>query len=148
MLDHELCQPTPYVIDAIESLRPPLKPQPLRIEDCTTPELRLEYIAQWLEAGGDARYGINGFDMRWWHNPEAECGTTCCIGGAARTWFGDAYTSLGLSNVAGYELFYPPDMINVEYVDYRNITPAWAARCIRKYQQTGTVDWEGTRNEP
>jgi hypothetical protein len=29
--------------------------------------------------------------------------------------------------------------------DLGKITPAWAARCIRKYQREGVVDWKGTR---
>lgn len=139
------------VVAAIEALRPPMQPTPLRIEDCTTPELRLEYIAQWLEAGGEARHGIAGFNMGLYYQ-QRSCGTICCIAGAAVQFFDPrgvreidaciperARDLLGIE--AGNRLFVPigwrenPDQF----------TPAWAARCIRKYQRTGIVDWEGTR---
>jgi hypothetical protein len=136
MLDLEV---THEVADAIESLRPS---RHLTIEDCTTPELRLEYIAQWLEAGAPHRYGVVGFDMSDVEN-ETNCGTVCCIAGAARMFFGKenvAADTIGLKFPHAQMMFIPPHW-NVP----SRYSPAWAARCIRHYQKTGIVDWEGTR---
>ena len=42
-------------------------PKRLTREECTTPELRLEYIAQWLEAGAPARGMVSlGFACPTW----------------------------------------------------------------------------------
>lgn len=127
---------------------------------------RLTTIAEWLEAGAPFRDGVDGFDMDYWCDPIAECGTACCIGGAAQQFFapetyddrfyGDTICNyvnwkasaetLGLSEATAQQLFYPEEFS--EYVEYSAITPAWAARCIRKLIEKGEVDWEGTRGEP
>lgn len=103
------------------------------------------------------------------------CGTACCIAGtavmlmdptAAREFiedardtaighesnYGEAPFFTGLFEIAtdlleltddqASELFTPS---NVESDSWRDITPAWAARCIRKLVATGEVDWLGTR---
>lgn len=127
-------------------------------EECTTPQLRLEYIAQWLEAGGEAREGIAKFCMPRWH-ARTDCGTTCCIGGAACMFFpfqgmwengtsNDAAEIVGMDLNAAYRLFFPgSDSCSHGNPCHPAImaSPAWAARCIRKYQREGIVDWEGTR---
>jgi hypothetical protein len=146
MLDIEV---SPEVADAIAEIGRKDKgtneclAKPLTREDCTTPELRLEYIAQWLEAGGEARYEVKGFEMNTW----GHCGTVCCIAGSAEVFFRDTHLRaaariLGMNYRQANELFWlqgAPD----EY--FLEITPVWAARCIRHYQKTGVVDWEGTR---
>lgn len=114
---------------------------------------RLTTIAEWLEAGAPRRDGVDGFDMRAWRDPFASCGTTCCIAGAAVEFFGNggrddiAYTAarlLGLEELPWMRLFIPA----FRKARIGDITPAWAARCIRKLIATGEVDWEGTRGEP
>jgi hypothetical protein len=121
-------------------------PKRLTREECTTPELRLEYIAQWLEAGGDERHGVAGFDMGLIYQTKS-CGTVCCIGGAALRFFSDGdYADLDKARrLLGFgpegRIFTPRGWLG----DSSIFTPAWAARCIRKYQRTGVVDWEGTR---
>ena len=111
---------------------------------------RLNIIAEWLEAGAPHKDGIDGFNMEDWHK-EDECGTTCCIAGAAIQFFetdSDPNTPLqtaarliGLDSRDASELFYATDVDD----PLENISAAWAARCIRKLIATGEVDWEGTR---
>lgn len=113
---------------------------------------RLTTIAEWLEAGAPHRDGVDGFDMSCWVKVEAACGTTCCIAGAAATFFtATTYPGfsagqkvLDLSSGKAQTLFCPHIDRHVESLDA--ITPAWAARCIRKLIATGEVDWEGTRD--
>ena len=137
---------------------------------------RLDQIACWLEAGGD---GQRRFDMRvgleldkkpnWFRSPD-DCGTTCCIAGAAVSMFAEriswskrrhrevntgllfaarvdwpqvrcrARDLLGLSAAQAEELFLPDG--------YRTgkIDAAWAARCIRHFMATGEIDWAGTKD--
>lgn len=141
----------------------------LRMKDCTTPELRLEYLARWLERGGEARYNVAEFDMAVTIQPieaRQSCGAACCIMGAACLFWGpagvdadnpllylgyeseDARNLLGLSHEQRNDLFYAG--LNAEegdedYVSLEEITPAWAARCIRKFMAEGVVDWIGTQ---
>ena len=143
--------------------------RPLTREECTTPELRLEYIAQWLEAGAPERHGIAGFWMpdmvskaeslrksSYYKGSLAiqsipVCGTVCCVAGTANVWWGagaSVYDSvrakelLGLSEDNGQIMFFADSYTDIKL---RDVTPTWAARCIRKYQREGVVDWEGTR---
>jgi hypothetical protein len=123
----------------------------LSIADCTTPELRLEYVARWLEAGTPRVGNVVGFDMGLFYR-QTECGTVCCIAGAALSFFSDiplmdledmadtARCILGLPDDTK-RLFVPHGWNTESHI----FTPAWAARCIRKYQREGVVDWEGTR---
>lgn len=139
---------------------------------------RLDQIACWLEAGGD---GQRRFDMRigleldkrpnWFRSPD-DCGTTCCIAGAAVSMFAEripwnkdrrvhpggfhifaggvswdyvgpcARDLLGLSNEQAEAIFCPPNFRS------GNIDAAWAARCIRHFMATGEIDWAGTKDAP
>jgi len=127
----------------------------LEPKDCTTPELRLEYIARWLEAGAPHVGDLIGFDMRN-VSTRTSCGTICCIAGAVNQFFGnplykhsddadDAVELLGMSDYDSDDLFEPENYFLGEDHYGNKYTPAWAARCIRKYQREGIVDWEGTR---
>jgi hypothetical protein len=133
---------------------------------------RLAAIARWLEAGAPEKKGVTAFDMSM-GIVFTDCGTTCCIAGAALSFFGDleevrieyhfgghrelnwgdistqACDILGLPEVD----FRSPDSVSHELF-YTNgsfmrpqVTPAWAARVIRKLIKTGVVDWAGCRNE-
>lgn len=115
---------------------------------------RLNIIAEWLEAGAPHKDGVDGFDMRDFINEYAECGTTCCIAGAAIQFFGGgdggmpedkATALLDLDCTTASNLFYGGIMTVDGQVDLEDITPAWAARCIRKLIATGEVDWVGTQ---
>jgi len=108
---------------------------------------RLAEIAEWLETGAPEKNGV-AFDMRRF-KLATDCGTTCCIGGAAVQFFGNKYTPFSSSGAASMlvindetakDLFYPEESY------YTSITPDLAARCIRKLITTEQVDWEGTRN--
>ena len=109
---------------------------------------RLNIIAEWLEAGAPERHGITKFDMGEW-NFTTSCGTTCCIGGAAEIFFGLPTNApwevldeaLGLDEETTNDLFFPYEVGD----RWSAITPAWAARCIRKLIETGEVDWVGTQ---
>ena len=143
-------------------------------------EERLIEIAEWLEGG--AKHAHATFNMKkglvvtekaWQEGDIAACGTSCCIAGAAVSFFsddaaksrlGNARTSfcgpnydrielgwitvseeaarlLGLPYGLASILFTPPNFEGM------NITPAWAARVVRKLVATGEVDWEGTHDE-
>lgn len=147
---------------------------------------KLEQIAKWLEAGAPHRGNIVGFNMEYfrtlqvlstdnvasWRRGDslrpgetvpADCGTVCCIAGAAIQFnedskspknvdpidnFATAKQLLGLSYWQASALFYgevqDEDGDTVSAVRLDRITPAWAARCIRKLIETGEVDWLGT----
>ena len=135
---------------------------------------RLNIIAEWLEAGAPHKNGVVGFYMPVFFREDNECGTIACIGGCAVQWWGDEkllkdyWKHKEKENVANLlrldvdtanALFYPDS-----YPEDRDgkgpllnrleeVTPAWAARCIRKLMETGEVDWVGTqvvegRDEP
>jgi hypothetical protein len=114
---------------------------------------RLTTIVEWLEAGAPGRDGVAGFDMSE-VSKETDCGTVCCICGAAVHWWGSTPApedydgdvsmigqfTLGLDFKNADALFAPPG-----FIDSGKYTTAHAARCIRKLIATGAVDWEGTR---
>jgi hypothetical protein len=129
----------------------------------------LEAIARWLEAGTPHKDGVVGFNMSM-GIVRGACGTTCCIAGAACEFFStvrpsssffyaswslyvapEAKKILGLSDFEAHALFFGPNPAEFEGVSDRreaqSVTPAWAARCIRRLIATGKVDWQGTRDE-
>jgi hypothetical protein len=127
---------------------------------------RLVAIAEWLEAGAPERDGVSGFCMESFQQ-ERSCGTVCCIAGAANSFWSplknqidtrdlksDSYPlATRAAELLGVEFGPLPlqglawDLFMIEGDDFlmRRITPAWAARCIRKLIATGEVDWTGTR---
>ena len=114
---------------------------------------RLNIIAEWLEAGAPHKDGVDGFDMRDWKR-YTDCGTMCCIAGTAYQFFGgegksffiQAANLLELDYKTAERLFYALKGSPGEgVIDLATITPAWAARCIRKLIATGEVDWVGTQ---
>ncbi len=112
---------------------------------------RLTEIAEWLDQGAPERVVeggvIHGFDMDHFLDKAADCGTTCCIAGAAiafnegfhaaSSWNADssAQKILGLTNSQAMDLFF----------DGYDSTPQHAAVVIRHLIATGTVDWNATR---
>lgn len=101
-------------------------------------------------------------------NEEPErCGAICCIAGAAVQFEqdsrspskalngvqrGTAYDDLaadilGITNRQAKMLFFAEDEDGEQLWDLSSITPAWAARCVRKLMETGEVDWRGTRGD-
>ncbi len=137
---------------------------------------RLAGIARWLERGAKAKKNVVKFDMsngvmfQGPHDATLEdkfsCGTACCIAGAAVMFYNkplelaresyayagiswtsvraEAYKLLDLDSDRGYQLFYGIGGIGA----CSSVSPAWAARVIRKLIATGEVDWAGTREEP
>ena len=123
----------------------------------------LDRIATWLEADAPARDGVNQFNMGYFI-AAAKCGTVCSIAGAVVQFnqtdrgeptYGpndmisadiraseilDLDFELANNLFLGQDSEYPYDVTFLE-----DITPAHAARCIRKLIDTGTVDWTGTR---
>lgn len=110
---------------------------------------RLTQIAEWLEAGAPHRGGVAGFDMRY-VTSTTDCGTVCCIAGAANAFFDahlgmsvNAARRLGINRMQSLELFMPDG-----YTLEGKYSAAHAARCIRKLIATGEVDWHGTEHMP
>lgn len=133
---------------------------------------RLDTIAQWLEAGAPHKDGVGGFYMPAFFREDNKCGTTACIGGCAVMWWGSeehkrcqfenwyiprfdarqvAANLLGLSTTTANALFCPDSFPYTPGEDgplqdrLEEVTPAWAARCIRHLMETGEVDWLGTQ---
>ena len=108
---------------------------------------RLGVIARWLEAGAPHKNGVHGFSMRELFQA-GDCGTTCCISGAAHEFWPDdegptpyfGQAQLGLTFEQAVRLFEPEGFSTGKYD-----SPAWGARVIRKLIATGEVDWAGTR---
>lgn len=76
------------------------------------------------------------FNMEFWANTIAECGTVACIGGTAEM--------IGQVSFDGYgpaldRLFYPHGC------NYSNITIDQAARALRNYLTTGEASWAEVR---
>jgi hypothetical protein len=125
---------------------------------------RLIGLAEWLEAGAANRGTVTGFDMRQTF-ADRECGTVCCIGGAAALFYSGHETphdyfrwrvsnfacdglyigqrELGLTDQQAAALFAPRNF------EYRKggYNAAWAARTIRHFLATGNVDWDITKGE-
>lgn len=126
------------------------------------PELnlcRLNVLAEWLEAGAPEAKGVDAFDIRVW-NVERECGTVCCLAGAAVQWWGDPTNRpeefgifergdqyitqgaeiLGLSRQNANKLFtgFPGAHSGL---NASPISPKCAARVVRHLIKTGKVDW-------
>lgn len=135
---------------------------------------RLTEIAEWLERGAPEYRGMTGFDMSVYFRLGSKdyadicnarrvgeytradeilrtCGTVCCVAGAAISFYSEhpsdfinadevemAGKLLELSAIQAYQLFAPRG------IDHKEITPAWAARCIRNLLKTGYVQWEET----
>ena len=117
---------------------------------------RLIEIAEWLEAGGDARGTVAGFNMSDWRNV-TNCGSVCCIAGALVEFEAQrtgATVAHVLASVGGgfhqtgeylaemdfnsaYDLFIPPEELN-----FGRITPDEAAATVRGYLETGDVSWD------
>lgn len=114
----------------------------------------LTMIAEWLEEGAMPRGNVAGFSMRAFVD-EDECGTACCIGGAAIAFTGladkieemggpllAAASVLGIDDDEVAEELFLARYSGVE--DLADIDPAWAARTIRRLIETGDVDWGAT----
>lgn len=132
---------------------------------------RLAAIANWLEAGAPHKQGVTGFDMAVGVAHDG-CNTTCCIAGAADSFFG-VRTGITLTK-AEYAITGEPEGVygilheharellglTEEQADYlftpcnqyayhgatagtsRYISPARAARTIRHLIETGDVRWD------
>lgn len=75
---------------------------------------------------------------KWFNMSAWNCGSVCCIGGAAEIvggfMFKDHHESLA-------NLFYP-DIDNEPFLtSYDAITPEQAARALRNYLETGAARW-------
>jgi hypothetical protein len=126
---------------------------------------RLTEIAEWLEAGAPERNGVAAFNMVDFNitpdefkvitgkKPPVSCGSICCIAGTANVWWPDenntymtsARKKLGLSFSQANTLFFANEGEEEEERVLSDISPAWAARCVRKLIATGCVDWNGTK---
>ena len=137
---------------------------------------KLLEIAKWLEAGAKPKCGVVKFDMSDFVWPRKQkkdgsvCGTAACIAGTACVWehgpelghkiatndigvferYGGAFEEgqriLGLTYTQAMDLFYGGSSVSGS-IELSDITPKWAARCIRKLVKTGKVDWIGTRTD-
>jgi hypothetical protein len=122
---------------------------------------RLDEIASWLEDGAPHRGKVHAFTMSAFIDIiDNDCGTACCIAGAAVQFhrksmkkrqyeptdtgvrfYRRAKQLLDLDETTADNLFI---MENTDY-HLNQVTPAWAARCIRNLIETGEVDWDSTR---
>jgi hypothetical protein len=117
---------------------------------------------KWLEAGAphklDGLEGNFSFDMSEFINTRPKCGTACCIAGAIFAFenrldgnrlrpclhASNLDTEFGISNDLRYHcdselyrLFYAIGA----HKELSSITPEEAAIVLRKYLETGLVDW-------
>jgi uncharacterized lipoprotein YmbA len=126
----------------------------------------LTELAVWLEASAPETSGVSEFNMMVFiERPRAhDCGTACCIAGAAIQFAQDkpfsydewletpanpfqwASTLLDIDYLQASLLFHCEDEYGEVVASQREIDSQWAARCIRKLIDTGGVDWLGTRH--
>lgn len=135
---------------------------------------RLEHVALWLEAGAPhvkvEGQAIDGFNMSYGVYVSAKCGTVCCIAGAVcqfnHPFSMDDYEDGYDNRVDGIEApFWPNSGDGVFFraielleiseddaetlftpeIPYSLITADDAAKTIRKFLETGVVDWDVQR---
>ena len=132
---------------------------------------RLAAIARWLEAGAPHKQGVTGFGMSYGVRHDG-CNTTCCIAGAADSFFGER---IGIATVKADHACtgLPEEMYGILHAHARDlldlteeqaeclftpcnsyayhdasagttlyIGPARAARIIRHLIKTGDVRWD------
>jgi hypothetical protein len=80
------------------------------------------------------------FNMNWWLNKleaekDGDCGTVCCIGGAASAILGREFNSLSGTQELHW-LFHPPIASS-----WNSITPKKAAQALRNYLTRGDARW-------
>jgi hypothetical protein len=118
-------------------------------------ELELEKVPHILSVGRPSP-GTIAFDMRTWrsyYHYQESCGTVCCIGGLAQHLIQESPDDLTLTirmfgsspnqnnfSVPLRELFHPGKVTQKDY-DWDKIKPHHAAKCLRKYLETGVADW-------
>ena len=123
----------------------------------------LRPVLDWLENGAPHIKSTKNknikitFDMNSFENDEGECGTACCIAGAAYQFSSDMRKELpgvdtrdacnscysvgqwlGLSEEDSKELFLPSGL----YVHYGDISAAQAAETLRHFLDTGEIVWD------
>lgn len=88
-----------------------------------------------------------GFNMDFWSISTKQCGTICCIGGAAEFLGGISFSNdtRGFPSRDGIpetlrDLFFPDNDASVA-VDMRAITVEQAAQALRNYLTLGKADW-------
>ena len=94
--------------------------------------LRNAYAVEGYDSDGSKPKKF-GFNMSDWHT-HYECGTVCCIGGAAELFSGITIREREDPNL--YVLFYPNDIIVWE-----RVSVAQAAIALRNYLRDGTANW-------
>lgn len=78
---------------------------------------------------------VDQFNMGFW-NDKLDCGTVCCIGGAAEVLGGVSLSDCATRELS--ELLHP----DVSKEDMKEITPKQAATALRAYLTTGESNWE------
>lgn len=125
----------------------PVEPPPAEL----TPPQRCRILADVIERGD------YGFDMNRYTVPDPTCGTAGCIAGVAGAVFpslprhsyqGEEEVDefavaelLGLRDGQIGEMFMPWDHVSAELEPYK-ITRSMAARCLRRFAETGEIVWE------
>jgi hypothetical protein len=125
-------------------------------------------LLEWLDTPAK-RKDTRQFNMNQWFRvnsgldklPVHECGTTCCIGGyvnllvapknnvVVHSAFGPrnirseitAQEALGIDRPTASSLFYPGGFHYLLDIDWEAITKKQAAKVVRHFLETGTVDW-------
>ena len=91
--------------------------------------------ARWYDEDLDPRLFLGRFNMNFWQE-NADCGTVCCIGGAAEI-LGKVHFTLEERLPELNNLFYPGNNY-----DYNAITVEQAQRALQNYLIVGDSRWQ------
>lgn len=112
-------------------------------------ELNLKKTRDWNMRRSKDRLGKVSFNMQATYATSEDCGTVCCIAGAAEHFFGATFLNCdgGLEpNFRFYfssiEKLFLPMFLEGKHSDWAKITTDQADTAIRNYLSTGEAQWE------
>lgn len=116
----------------------------------------LQPVLDWLEAGAPHKTTGFGFNMGHFNLNDHTCGTVCCIAGAVQQFnklpepnTGDAIEdcrviakAIGLTAEQASVLFMADGYCHSSHEFMADVPPEEAARTLRRFMETGEIEWD------